>query len=159
MTRGKRAADNTTRGLSSRRQKMVEPAHAGVRQCRRRRVSVAVTPGEGGVGTHRRQSRRAIYNDDEDAASKNNGDHDVVFLATVAVGVLDVVYGGDGGGDSGGGSWLQFVIGRGVPEEEDQMTAWRAEPATGQGGRCLSDVAGGGGNRELIVTGIIRLCR
>ncbi len=50
------------------------------------------------------------------------------------------------------------MVGRGVPEEEDQMTAWRAEPATGKGGRCLSDVAGGG-NRELIVTGIIRLCR
>ncbi len=28
--------------------------------------------------------------------------------------------------------------------EEDQMTAWQAEPATGQGGRCLSDVARGG---------------
>ena len=50
------------------------------------------------------------------------------------------------------------MIGWGVPEEEDQMTAWRAEPATGQGGRCLSDVAGGG-NGELIVTGIIRLSR
>jgi hypothetical protein len=30
MTRGKQAADNTTRGLSSRQQKMVEPARAGV---------------------------------------------------------------------------------------------------------------------------------
>ncbi len=50
------------------------------------------------------------------------------------------------------------MVGRGVPEEEDQMTAWWAEPATGQGGRCLLDVAGGG-DGELIVTGIIRLCR
>ncbi len=58
--RGKQAADNTTRGLSSRRQKMVEPAHADVRQHR-----------SGGKG-----------------------------------------------GDSGGGSWLQFVVGWGVPEDE-----------------------------------------
>ncbi len=80
-------------------------------------------PGEGGAGTHHCRSRRAIYNDDEDAASKNDGNHDVVFLATVAVGALDVVCSGDGSGDSGGGSWLQFVVGPGVPEEEDQMTA------------------------------------
>jgi hypothetical protein len=32
MMRGKQAADNTTRGSSSRWQKMVEPAHVGVRQ-------------------------------------------------------------------------------------------------------------------------------
>jgi hypothetical protein len=38
------------------------------------------------------------------------------------------------------------------------MTAWRAEPATLQGGRYLLVVTGGR-NRELIVTGIIRLCR
>jgi hypothetical protein len=49
-------------------------------------VSVAIAPGEGGAGTHRHRRRRAIYNDDEDAASKNDGNHDVVFLATVAVG-------------------------------------------------------------------------
>ncbi len=48
------------------------------------------------------------------------------------------------------------MVSQGIPEDEDQMTAWRAEPATGQGGRCLSDVAGGG-DGELIVTGIIRL--
>ncbi len=83
---GKRAADDTTRGSSLRRQKMVEPSHAGVRQRQHRRVSVAVAPVEGGVGTHRHRSRRAIYNDDKDAASKNDGDHDVVFLAMVAVG-------------------------------------------------------------------------
>ncbi len=50
------------------------------------------------------------------------------------------------------------MVGWGVLKEEDQMTAWRAEPATRQGGRGLSDVAGGG-NGELIVTGTIRLCR
>ncbi len=49
------------------------------------------------------------------------------------------------------------MVGWEVPEEEDQMMAWWAEPATGQGGRCLLDVVGGG-NGELIVTGIIRLC-
>jgi hypothetical protein len=38
------------------------------------------------------------------------------------------------------------------------MTAWQAEPATGLGGRCLSNVVGGG-DGEHIVTGIIRLCR
>ncbi len=43
------------------------------------------------------------------------------------------------------------MVGQGVQEDEDQMTAWRAEPATRQGGRCLSDVAGRG-NRELIVS-------
>jgi hypothetical protein len=85
-TRGKWAADDTTRGSLSQRQKMVKPAHAGVRQCRRRCVSVAITPGEGGAGTHRCRNRRAIYNDDKDAASKNDGDHDDVFLAMVAVG-------------------------------------------------------------------------
>jgi hypothetical protein len=85
-TRGKWVADDTTRGSSLRRQKMVEPAHAGVRRRRRRRVSVAVAPGEGGAGTHRRRSQRVIYNDDKDAASKSDGNHDVVFLATVAVG-------------------------------------------------------------------------
>ncbi len=58
--RGKWAADDTTRALSLWQQKMVEPAHAGVRQCRS----------------------------------------------------------GDDGGDSGGGSWLQFVVGRGVLEDE-----------------------------------------
>ncbi len=87
MMQGKRAADDTTRGSSSRWQKIVEPAHAGVRQRQRRCVSVAVAPGEGGAGTHHCRSRGAIDDNDEDAASKNNGDHDVVFLATVAVGV------------------------------------------------------------------------
>jgi hypothetical protein len=66
--------------------------------------------------------------------SKNNGDYDVVFHATVAVGAYDVVWGGDGGGDIGGGSWLQLGVGWGVPEEEDSMMTCRAEPATGQGG-------------------------
>ncbi len=66
---------------------MVEPTHVGVRQPQRHRVSVAIAPGEGGVGTHRPQSRGAINDNDEDAASKNGGNHDVFFLATVAVGV------------------------------------------------------------------------
>jgi hypothetical protein len=83
---GKRAADDTTRGSLLQRQKMVEPAHAGVRQCQCRCVSVAIAPGEGGVGTHRRQSLGAIDDNNKDAASKNDGNHDVVFLATVAVG-------------------------------------------------------------------------
>ncbi len=43
------------------------------------------------------------------------------------------------------------MVGQGVPEEEDQMMAWQAEPATRQGGRCLSDIVGGG-DRELIVS-------
>jgi hypothetical protein len=51
------------------------------------------------------------------------------------------------------------VVGQGVPEEEDQMTVWRAKPATRQGGRCLSDVAGGGEQRAHCVNGTIRLCR
>ncbi len=72
----------------------------------------------------------------------------------VTVGAYDVVCGGNGGGDSGGGSWLQLVVGWGMPEEGDQMTAWRAEPATGQRGVGRH----GGENGELIVTGIIRLC-
>jgi hypothetical protein len=72
------------------------------------------------------------------------------------VGAYDVVCSGDWGGDSCGGSLLQLVVGREVPEEEDQMMAWLAEPATGQGGACWT--SGGGGNGELIVTGIIRLC-
>jgi hypothetical protein len=84
--RDKRATDNTTRGLSSRQQKMVEPPHAGVRQCQRHRLSVAVVPGEGGAGTHHCRSQREIYNNDKDAASKNNGNDNVVILATVAVG-------------------------------------------------------------------------
>jgi hypothetical protein len=84
---GKQAADDTTGGLSLQQQKMVEPAHVGVCQRQRHCVSVAVKPGEGGAGTHCCQSRRAIYNKDEDAASKNDGNHDVAFLATVAVGV------------------------------------------------------------------------
>jgi hypothetical protein len=63
-TRGKRAADDTTRWSSSRWQKMVEPAHAGVCQCQSHRVSVAIAPGEGGAGTHHHRSRRAIYNND-----------------------------------------------------------------------------------------------
>jgi hypothetical protein len=66
------------------------------------------------------------------------------------VGAKDVVCGSNSSGDSNGGSWLQFVDGRGVLEEEDL--------ATGQVGRCLSDIPRGG-NKELIVTGIIRLCR
>jgi hypothetical protein len=44
------------------------------------------------------------------------------------------------------------VVGQGVPEEDDQMTAWRAELATRQGGKCLSDVAGGGGYGSHIVS-------
>ncbi len=48
------------------------------------------------------------------------------------------------------------MVGWGVPEEEDQMTAWWAKPATGQGGAYWT--LRGRGNRELIVTGIIRLC-
>ncbi len=84
-TRGKRAVEDTTRGSSSQQQKMVEPAHAGVHRCRRHRVSVAVAPGEGGAGTHCHQSQRAIYKDNGEAASKNDSNHDVVFLATVAV--------------------------------------------------------------------------
>jgi hypothetical protein len=50
---GKRAADDTTRGLSSRRQKIVEPTRAGVCLRQPRRASVAIAPGEGGVGTYR----------------------------------------------------------------------------------------------------------
>jgi hypothetical protein len=83
--RGKQAAEDTTRRSSSRQQKMVVPTHLGVRQCQSHRVSVAVAPGEGGAGTHCHQSQRAISNDNEDAVSKNDGVHDVVFLATVAV--------------------------------------------------------------------------
>ncbi len=84
--RGKRAAEDTTRGLPLRWQKMVEPAHAGV--CGRQlcRVSVAVAPVEGGAGTHCCQSWREIFNDDKDTASKNDADHNVVFFAMVAVG-------------------------------------------------------------------------
>ncbi len=48
----------------------------------------------------------------------------------ISVGILYVHLHGDGGGDSSGGSWVPLVVGRGVSEEEDQMTAWRAEPAT-----------------------------
>jgi hypothetical protein len=88
--------------------------------------------------------------------SKNNGNRKVVFFVTVAVGAYNIVCSGDGGGDSSGGSWLQLGVGRGVPEEEDQMTAWRAEPASGQGGACR--MSWGGGDGELIVIGIIRLC-
>ncbi len=51
------------------------------------------------------------------------------------------------------------MVGRGVPEEEDQMTALQAEPAPRQGGRCLSGIAGGGERRAHCVTGTIRLCR
>ncbi len=42
-----------TQGSSSRRQKMVEPAHVDVCQCWCHPVSVAVAPGEGGVGCHK----------------------------------------------------------------------------------------------------------
>jgi hypothetical protein len=72
----------------------------------------------------------------------SNGNHDVVFFVTVVVGAYSIVCGSDGGGDSRGGSWLQLVVGQRVPEEEDQMTAWRAEPATGQKGAC--QMSGGG---------------
>jgi hypothetical protein len=60
------------------------------------------------------------------------------------VGAYNVVSGSDGGGDSGGGSWLQLVVGRGMPEEEDQMTAWQAEPAAKQGVSCWTSRGGGG---------------
>jgi hypothetical protein len=63
MTQGKQAADDTTRGLSSRRQKMVECTRAGVCLRQRCRASVAVAPGEGGAGTYRHQSQGAINND------------------------------------------------------------------------------------------------
>jgi hypothetical protein len=145
---GKRVADNTTRGLLSRRQKMVEPPHAGVHQRWRRRASVTVAPGEGGAGTYRRQSRVTINDEDEDTASKNNCNHNVVFFAMVVVGAYNVVCGGDGGGDSSGGSWLQLVVNWGVPEEEDQMTAWQAEPATEQEDACRA-LRGGGTESSL----------
>jgi hypothetical protein len=48
------------------------------------------------------------------------------------------------------------VVGRGGPEEEDQMMAWRAEPETGQRGACW--MPWGVGDGELIVTENIRLC-
>jgi hypothetical protein len=35
------------------------------------------------------------------------------------------------------------VVSQGVPEEEDQMMAWQAEPATGQGGACWMSSGGG----------------
>jgi hypothetical protein len=140
--RDKRAADDTTRGWLSRRQKMVEPACVGVRQCQCRRASVAVAPGEGAAGTHHHWSRGAINDDNEDATSKNDGNHNIVFFAMVAVGASDVACGNDGGGDSGSSTWLQFVVSWGVPEEEDQMMAWQAEPATGQGGACRTSRGG-----------------
>jgi hypothetical protein len=85
-TRGKQVVDDTTRGLSLQWQKMVESTHVGVRRHQHHCMSVADAPGEGGVGTHRHQSQRAIYNNNKDAMSKNDGNHDVVFLTTVAVG-------------------------------------------------------------------------
>ncbi len=134
----------------------MEPTRAGVRQRQCCGASVAFAPGEGGAGTHPCQSRGVIDNDNEDAAGKNNSNYDVVFFAKVAVGAYDVVCGSNSGGDSGGGSWLQLGVSQGVPKEEDQMTAWQAEPATGQGGACRT--SWGGGNGELIVTGIIKKC-
>jgi hypothetical protein len=61
-TQGKRVADDTTKGLLLRRQKMVEPAHSGVclHQCCC--ASVAIAPGEGGAGTYCCQSQGAIDN-------------------------------------------------------------------------------------------------
>ncbi len=112
---GKRAANNTTRGLSLQWQKMKEPARAGVCRHQCRRASVTVAPGEVGAGTHCCQSQGAIDDDNKDTASKNNGNYDVVFFATVAVGVYDVVSSCNGGGDSCGGSWLQLVVDRRVP--------------------------------------------
>ncbi len=91
-------------------------------------------PGEGGAGTHRHQSWGAINDKDKDAASKNDGNHNVVFFAMAMVGAYDVVGGGNGRSDSGSGSWLQLVAGWGVPEEEDQMMSWWAEP----GGACVT---------------------
>jgi hypothetical protein len=144
-TQGKEVVDDTTRGLLLRRQKMVEPPRACVCRHQRCRASVTVMQGEAGARTHHCRSCGAIDNDDEDAASKNDSNHDVVFFVTVTVGAYDVVCGGDGSGDNGSNSWLQLVVGQGVQEEEDQMMAWRAEPhATDREvpvGRC-------GGGRE-----------
>jgi hypothetical protein len=41
---------------------------------------------------------------------------------------------GDGGGDSGGGSWLQFVVGRGVPE--DEWHGGRSQQLDREAGAC-----------------------
>ncbi len=38
-------------------------------------------------------------NNNKDATSKNDGDHNVVFFAMVAVGAHDVIGGGDSSGD------------------------------------------------------------
>ncbi len=64
------------------------------------------------------------------------------------MGAYDVVGSSNSGSDGGGGSWLQLVVSWGVPEEEDQMTAWQAEPANGQGGACWTS-RGGGGDSSL----------
>jgi hypothetical protein len=58
----------------------------GVHQHQHHHASVTIAPGKGGAWTHCCQSQGAINDDDKDAMSKNNGNQDVVFFATVAVG-------------------------------------------------------------------------
>jgi hypothetical protein len=55
-------------------------------------------------------------NNNKDATSMKDGNHDIVLFTMVAVGAYNVVSGGKDRGSS------------------HSMTAWRAEPATGQGG-------------------------
>ncbi len=136
--RGKRAADDTTRGLSLRRQKMADTRmHGGQAEDNMTRGGGAEGAGRGereaedttrgGRGWTTRGKRTA------DDTTRGLSPRRQKMVEPTHAGVRQC-QSGNGGGDSSGGSWLQFVVGRGVPE--DERHGGRSQQLDSEAGAC-----------------------